>query len=372
MKNDAVSWYYSCIQKFVEDYIKDREHNFSGTTIETIINKIPAIIQGFSDPTTYEEYRTLAKKKDGTLATIQITDDKTGYKLYKPISSEDYKNFYYECLMYSLVYYELFFDGWVYDIIDSENEELEGRFELSELQLPHLLGIEAKYIGNSVIMENIIPGYSGKRPTEQILLIVQNYEKIKEYETKNQIEIFNYYKSMQKIKSFLLLGKLFNEYRSTKPAQYKLAIVNNDESPNQKILYKKSNMNSKMSRSVVKIILQMGEDGNYFARSIQSVAEDLVAIDEAREDLASGVRIWTDLPVDIRGQLLSAGLIFVGEGTTLTKKIKLNESESMINPFVFGIYGVSGSYIKLEEFQKFMDLVGVPYIGEDKNSSIKQ
>ena len=39
----------------------------------------------------------LAKNGDGTLASIQVVDPGTGYKVYKSISSDEYKNFYYEC-----------------------------------------------------------------------------------------------------------------------------------------------------------------------------------------------------------------------------------------------------------------------------------
>ena len=56
---------------------------------------IPDVIADFSDCSSEEEYRTLAKNSDGTLAKITISDTKSGYKLYKPIelNPEGYKKF---------------------------------------------------------------------------------------------------------------------------------------------------------------------------------------------------------------------------------------------------------------------------------------
>ena len=357
MRSDAIEWYYSCIRKFVSEYISNTNRDFTGEKIEEIIRNVPKIIRSFNDPTTEEEYRMLAKREDGTLAMVQIVDKSIGYKLYKSISSDEYKNFYYECLMYALIYYEMYFNGWKYEIVDEKNGSTKGSFEVSEEQLPHLLGIESKYIGNCDLLNKIIGNYNGKSPIEQILLIIENYEKIKDYEIKNNIEIFNYYKSMQKVKDFLLLGKFYNEYRNSRPEQFSLIIMDKDGSTNQMWLYKKSNMNSKMDRSIVKILIQLNANGEFFPRSIQSISEDMDAIIEARKDLASGVRIWSDLPADVRGTLLSAHLIMEGEGIAPGQKIKLKENESMINPFIFGFYENAAAYIPFEDSNAFISLL---------------
>ena len=366
MKSDAIEWYYSCIRNFVSEYISNTNRDFTGEKIEEIISNVPEIIRNFSDPTNEEEYRMLAKKQDGTLATIQIIDRSTGYKLYKQISSDEYKNFYYECLMYALIYYEMYFNGWKYEIIDEKNESAKGEFEVSEEQLPHLLGIESKYIGNCELLNQIIGDYNGKSPIEQILLIVENYEKIKNYEIRNNVEIFNYYKSMQKVKEFLLLGKFYNEYRSSRPEQFSLVIMDKDDSTNQMWLYKKSNMNDRMNRSIIKILIQLNSNGKFFPRSIQSISEDMDAIIDARRDLYNGVRIWSDLPTDVRGTLLSAHLIMEGEGMTPGQRIKLKENESMINQFIFGFHENAAAYVPLEDLNRFIKLLNDAMENDEK------
>ena len=239
MKNDVIEWFYSIVRNFVQTYVDNIDRDFTKDKIDQIIRRIPDIIENFKDPTTEEEYNMLAKKSNGTLATIQIVDRSTGYKVYKTMTTEEYKNFYYELLMYALIDYELFFQGWKYEIVDEEGIN-RIPLEFNEEQLPHMLGIEAKYMGDCALLDKIIGNYSGKRPIEQILLIIENYEKIKAYEGEHNVEIFNYYKSMQKVKEFLLLGRMFNEYRESRPEQNSLIIVNNDGSTNQKWLYKKS------------------------------------------------------------------------------------------------------------------------------------
>lgn len=366
MKSDAIEWYYSCIRKFVSEYISNTNRDFTGEKIEEIIRNVPSIIRSFSDPTTEEEYRMLAKKEDGTLATVQIMDKSTGYKLYKSISSDEYKNFYYECLMYALIYFEMYFNGWKYEIVDEYDGSVRGSFEVLEEQLPHLLGIESKYIGKCDLLNQIIGDYNGKSPVEQILLIIQNYEKIKDYEIKHNVEIFNYYKSMQKVKDFLLLGKFYNEYRNSRPEQFSLIIMDKDGSTNQMWLYKKSNMNSKMDRNIIKILIQLNANGKFFPRSIQSISEDMEAIVEARKDLASGVRIWSDLPTDVRGTLLSMHLIMEGEGIVPGQRIKLKENESMINPFIFGFYENAAAYVPFEELDAFISLLNSTMLIDNK------
>ena len=368
MENPIIQEFYNRIAEFVKNYQDNINHDYSEEKIDEIIRNIPNIIRNFKEPNTEEEYRMLAKKQDGTLATIQITDSKTGYKIYKPISSEEYKNLYYECLMYCLVCYQMFFQGWKYEIIsDSEDKSKCGNFEIKKEQLPHILGIDNKLMGKSALLSNIIPDYSNHDEIEQILLIIFNYEKIKDYESKNGVEIFNYYKSMQKVKDFLLLGRFFNEFRMPFTEQNNIAIVDREESNNQLYLYKKSNMKSVSNRDIIKLIIQRSSDGNFFARSIQSVSDEIEKVNEAIYDLRNGVRILKDLPEDVRGVLKSKNLILVDEGFTWDfngYSIKLKENESLINPWIFMHNEFKASGINYDDLMQFMKLIN----SEEKES----
>ena len=53
--------------------------------LDALMDYIPSIIENFEDCSTEEEFRTKAKKKDKTLATIQIPHKESGWLLYKPI-----------------------------------------------------------------------------------------------------------------------------------------------------------------------------------------------------------------------------------------------------------------------------------------------
>ena len=212
-------------------------------------------------------------------------------------------------------------------------------------------------MGDCALLEKIIGDYSGKRPIEQILLIIENYEKIKAYEGEHNVEIFNYYKSMQKVKEFLLLGRMFNEYRESRPEQNSLIIVNNDGSTNQKWLYKKSNMNSTMNRSIIKILIQLSDEGKYFPRSVQSITEDIEAVQAARRELVTGGCVLSDIPEDIRGILLSKRLITIDPLITKSYGVDLNKNESLINPFAFMYGQFSASYISCDELQSFISML---------------
>ena len=361
MENKILQEFYKTISDFVKNYKDNINHDYTEEKIDEIIRNIPNIIRNFNDPSTEEEYRMLAKKQDGTLATIQITDPKTSYKIYKPISANEYKNLYYECLMYCLIYYEMFFRGWKYEITSESTDKSKcGNFEITEKQLPHILGIDSKLMGNCALLSSIIPGYNNQQEIDQILLIIENYEKIKKYELDNGVEIFNYYKSMQKLKDFLLLGRFFNEFRKSDAKQNGLAIVDREESSNQLYLYKKSNMESNTSRDLIKLIIQRNSDGNYFARSIQSVSDEIERVRDATNDLRNGIRILRDLPEDVRGVLRSKNIILEDEGFSWDfngYSIRLKENESLINPWIFMHGEFKASVIEYDDLRSFIKLI---------------
>lgn len=362
MNNPIIDKFYNIVSGFIKSYALQLDRNFTEEKIFEIINNIPKIITAFQDCSTDEEYRMLAKKSDGTLASIQIEDPGTKYKVFKPIASEEYKNFYYECLMYSLIYYELFFEKWTYQVEDHVNGIKSGEFTIDEKSLPHLLGIEAKYIGNCNLLESIIGGYNGKSPIEQILLIIENYEKIKDYENQNGVEIFNYYKSMQKIKDFLLLGRMFNEFRTSEPNQNQLIVFDKDDSNNQLYLVKKSNMNSTMSRSIIKIIIQLNDNGFFFPRSIQSISDEMQLLEMARMEVWGGIEI-NGLSESEKIELLKKGLI----KNKMPFSVSLNTDKSFINPYIFDL-GVSSPHAKVEELRAFLEMLGQEYIHTERHN----
>ena len=351
MNNPVIDEFYNMVSRFIKSYASQLDCNFTEDKVFEIIDNIPKIISGFQDCSSDEEYRMLAKKSDGTLATIQIEDPKTHYKVFKPITTDEYKNFYYECLMYSLIYYELFFENWTYQIEDYNDGTKSGELTIDEKSLPHLLGIDAKYIGNCDLLERIIGNYNNRQPIEQILLIIGNYEKIKSYEQNNGIEIFNYYKSMQKIKDFLLLGRMFNEYRTTIPNQNQLIILDKDDSNNQLYLVKKSNMNSTMKASIIKIIIQLNENGKFFPRSIQSISDEMQLLDMARSDVWAGIEV-NGLSDSEKIELIQKGLI----RSKMPFSLSLDTSKSFINPYIFDL-GVSASHVKFEELKTFLEML---------------
>ena len=352
MNNPIVDKFYNMVSGFIKSYALQIDRNFTEDKVFEIIKNIPKIISGFQDCSSEEEYRMLAKKSDGTLATIQVEDPGTHYKVFKPIAGDEYKNFYYECLMYSLIYYELFFENWTYQIQDHLTGIKSGELVIEEKSLPHMLGIEAKYIGNCALLEEIIGNYNDKEPIEQILLIIKNYEKIKDYEDKNGIEIFNYYKSMQKIKSFLLLGRMFNEYRTSSPEQNELIVVDKEGSTNQLYLVKKSNMNSTMNRNIIKIIIQLNSDGTFFPRSIQSFSDEMELLNMARMDVWGGIEI-SNLSDEEKIELLNKGLV----KRSMPFSISLDANKSFINPYIFDL-GVNASHVKEDELHSFLNLIG--------------
>lgn len=294
----------------------------------------------------------LAKKGDGSLASIQIIDPGTGYKVYRSITTEEYKNLYYECLMYSLILYELYWKNYKYDIINNYDNSKQGELEILDTSLPHLLGIESKYIGNSALLEKIIPGYSNSGVIDQILLIIYNHEKIKDYEQKNGVEVFNYYKCMQKVKDFLLLGRFFTNFDHV--YDNKVFILDNENSDNQLWLVKKSNMNTSMNKNIIKILLQINSDGKFFPRSMQSISDDIELEYLAAPYIRGGVEI-DSLSKKEKLHLLNKGLM------TYTPFIGISLKEPVIspsiNPSIFEtMFKANG--IDKYQFEKALDKLG--------------
>jgi len=218
----------------------------------------------------------LAKKSDGTLATIQMKDKNTGFQVYAPIQLDayNYKKFYFETLAYSVIAYIMFFKDIKFKIV-SGDEARSGELTITEQSLPHLLGIEPKFVSSkdSAIMERIMPGFNRLDIIDKIMCIVENNERIIQYETDNGIDLFNYYKCMQKNKEFLMLGRFFNKDEENTEDKNKVFLISNSD--NQLCLYKKSNMNITMNRNICKIIVQQLENGDYFPRSLQMVSNTM-------------------------------------------------------------------------------------------------
>ena len=360
MNNEIIDNFYKIVSEFIKSFDSNKDYDFTNDKIMEVINNIPKIIEGFKDPSTIEEYRIKAKREDGTLATIQVVDTKTNYMVYKTITANEYKCFYYECLMYSLLYYEFFFKNWIYEIEDLNSGAKNGEFTFIEESLPHILGINKKYLGNCQLLNNIIKGYNNQSVINQILLIISHYSDIMKYENDNNIEIFNYYKGMSKVKDFLLLGRMFNEYDTPNLEGNRLYIIDNENSTNQICLIKKSNMNDNMENNIVKIILQLTKDGKYFPRSIQTVSNELELKNEAARNIWSGVEL-DNLSDEARQTLIGRGLVI--ENMPFSHRV--NENKSYISPYIFGL-GASAPHIKIEEFNLFMSLLGNEYTYNNK------
>ncbi len=241
--------------------------------LDLIIKNIPNIISNFTDCSSEEEFRMLAKREDGSLASIQVRDIKTGFQVYAPIQLDayNYKKFYYETLAYCVITFILFFKDNEYQIL-SNNQARGGVLTISEKTFPHLLALENKFISEKdcALLEKIIPGFNSLNSIlDKILCIVENNEKIIQYEKDNNIDIFNYYKNMQKNKDFLMLGRFFSDDEKNVNDKNKVILIDNTD--NQLCLLKKSNMNGTMSRNICKMIIQRMDDGSYFPRSLQSV-----------------------------------------------------------------------------------------------------
>lgn len=255
---------------------------------ERLVKSIPDIIRCFKDCSSEELYRTLAKKQDGTLATIQLYDKKRGIKVYKTIelNPRDYKKFYYQTLSYCLIMYIIFYNGIEYKI-ESNIIKRKGTLKITQETLPHLLGLEPKYVSskNCYLLESIIPGYNSLSILDKIFELIINNEKIIQFEEENGYDIFNYYKNMQKNKSFLLLGRFFSNNESGMDNKNRVVLL--EQSDNQLCLYKKSNMNDSMNRNLCKMIIQKLESGDYFPRSLQtlsgSILESLTIMDSLEE-----------------------------------------------------------------------------------------
>lgn len=269
--------------------------------LDKLMKYIPDVIANFSDCSSEEEYRMLAKNIDGTLATITISDPKSGYKLYKPIelNPEDYKKFYYQTLSYSVIYYIMFFMGIEFEIVDNKNKIASGTLKIAPEQLPHILGLENRFVSNKpcALLEKLIPGYNKQNVLNKILSIIEHNREIIEYEKQTGLDIFNYYKNMQKNKDFLMLGRILSEEEEKTGEYNKMLLLKRSE--NQLSLYKRSNMNDSMNRNICKMIIQRDEEGNYFPRSLQGLSEQLLDTNEAIQLLQNSPRYARYKGIDV-------------------------------------------------------------------------
>ncbi len=285
------------VQEALQVMMKKYKNYSFEEALNIVVKRIPEIIRDFKDCTSDEEYRMLAKKSDGTLATIKIRDPKSGFSLYKPIelNAKEYKQFYFQTLCYSLIFYFLFYKDATFELIN--NDEVISIFSITDETLPHLLGLENRFVSNKDcdILGKIIPDYNTKSIIGKIVALIENNEKIIEYEEKNNVDIFNYYKNMQKNKEFLMLGKLYTPGHTSN-------ITVTTRGNNQLCLLKKSRMNTDVSNNICKIILQESMNGDHFPRSLQAIPEEIVYTEELESTLDSGKK---DITIDGRDASIS-------------------------------------------------------------------
>lgn len=317
--------------------------------LESILSSILDVIKRFRDCNSAEEFRTLAKRGDGTLATITMMDPSSGFLLYKTIGLglKDYKKFYFETLGYALAYYLLFYRNNEFDIISEDDKSKTGKFRITDESLPHLLGLENKFVSNKEcpLLNKIIPGYNNLSILDKIHSLVFNYDKIIQYEDDHNIDIFNYYKNMQKNKDFLLMGRFVPDSDLTDDMYKVHAVPHNN---NQVILYKKSNNNSTMNSSISKLLLQQLDNGNYFPRSMQRVSVNMLEEDEAKKILEKGISI-------------------VESDYSIEVKADYPEDNSPLNKpsITFHFAPIEGEDIFLRAFEDVLPLAGPPE--EDDN-----
>ena len=172
----------------------------------------------------------------------------------------------------------MFFQGTKFDILENDNKV--GELSITEEQLPHLLGLENKLVSNKDCekLEEIIKGYNSLSILDKILAIVENQDEIIKWEEEKGGDLFNYFKNMQKNKEFLLLGRIFAKDEQFDQDYNRVFLLRNRT--NQLFLYKKSNMNQTMQRSISKMIIQKGLDDVYFPRSLQAVTEQILHTSE--------------------------------------------------------------------------------------------
>lgn len=358
-REKIIDEFYDALHSFITDYTNNLDKDFTQDKISKIIVQIPEVIESFKDFSSEEEYRLMATKGNGNLPAIQILDPTFGYKLYKPIADDLYKEFFFECLMYCLIYYEMYFKNWKYEIV-SNIEGKNGEFEITDNQLPHLLGLDAKLLGDNQMLNSFIDSYSDSSVIEKMLLLIKNYQKIIDYEKSHNVEIINYYKTMQKVKCFLLLGRFFNEFQNI-PDDFEkklniISIEDNPDSNNQLFLVKKSNMNSTMNRNIIKILIQLNQDSNmFFARSLQSSAETIESIQKVAGLIFNG-DITMQLDDEQKDVLLDEGLVTQKIVSFSRGKITLKDNECAINPAVFWKgFKASAPIINKEDLDKFLN-----------------
>ena len=358
-REKIIDEFYDALHSFITDYTNNLDKDFTQDKISKIIVHIPEVIESFKDFSSEEEYRLMATKYNGNLPAIQIIDPTFGYKLYKPIADDKYKEFFFECLMYCLIYYEMYFKNWKYEIV-SDIEGKNGEFEITDNQLPHLLGLEAKLLADNQMLNSFIDSYGDSPVIEKILLLIKNYQKIIDYEKSHNVEIINYYKSMQKVKSFLLLGRFFNEFQSIPDGIEKklniISVEDNPDSNNQLFLVKKSNMNSTMNRNIIKILIQLNQDSNmFFARSLQSSAETIESLLNV-EGLIFNGEITLQLNEEQKVVLLDEGLVIQEKAPSSRGRIELKENECAINPSAFWKgFKTSAPIINKENLEEFLE-----------------
>ena len=255
------------IKRYIESIIKNEERDYTDNIdLQKLFDDLPDIINTFIDFTDEEKYRLMATDKNGNLAKIRLVDSNTGKNVYVPINQEGYKNIAFELLTYALILYCMYHRGVKYSI--NSDEIKIGEFEILDKQLPHLLGIEPHHMKRDGILEEVIPGYkqfSHEQVLSKILFIIQNSDKIIKYESQNGYDVFNYYKMMQKLKSFLLLGNVFHI------ADNVVHVYSTNKDNTQIVFEKRTNMNDIMQRSVVKVIARREKKAKrYYALSLQT------------------------------------------------------------------------------------------------------
>ena len=275
---------------FIIEFIKESKHNYTfDERLEKLMNNIPNVINKFGNFTSDEEFRTKVNSLDGSLDSIldkSAPENSYGYPIYKPFNSSDrdeYKKEFFVLFSYCLVFYSLYYDGAVYNF--SMNGVIAKDFDVKISQLPHMLGLENAYVSSrpNALLEVIMPGYNAKKNVlDKMLFLLQNADKLIDYERTHNIDLFNYYKCMSKCKLFLMNGRVLADSDPKLTDKNKFAVMphNTRNGKKQFYLLKKSNMNSKCDNNICKIILEEDQNGSLFVKSLQGLTDQLLRSNE--------------------------------------------------------------------------------------------
>lgn len=359
MENSSIQEFYETLEEMIKEYTASVDNKYSIDTINNNIKNIPLIINGFKEDNNEKNYKISSKKQDKDIATIQLFDSGTRYEIInKDINLDEYKALYYELLMYSLVEYQLFFEGYKYKIVsDSDDQSKCTDFEIKIEQLLYFLGLDKILKNNSEVFEKNISGYKDQDIIGKLLSIIFNYHIIIDFELQNGVEIINYYKSMRKLKEFLICGKIFYKFQPDDSEEKALLVVDKNDTSNQLYLLKKNNSKLDAKEDIRKIIIQKAELDTFYARIMQSIFDKINEYESAMEQLRNSSITLTDLPEDVVEELKNNQLVFDKSVAKKEYKIDIDNKEVLINPFLFSFNTFNLPVVDYDELMGFINKI---------------